>query len=179
MFYATPSDPHFDSPIAPGVGCVISPRGAQGFLDPAHPGAVAPRKRPRLTAAPVIAFLDGSRPMPFGSPGGDVQLQAMLQVFVAVTVFGMPLHEAIGAPRVACWSCPDSFWPHGSSPGRVDAEARISAGVREGLKSLGHGVKDWAGWDWRAGAVSAITVGADGTRWAAADPRRDCHALAR
>ena len=29
-FSATPSDPNVDSPVIPGVGCVVSPRGSQG-----------------------------------------------------------------------------------------------------------------------------------------------------
>src|SRR5206468_778317 len=47
-FSATPSDPNVDSPVVTGVGCVVSPRGSQGWLDPEHPSVVAPGKRPRL-----------------------------------------------------------------------------------------------------------------------------------
>src|SRR5207253_2019695 len=80
-FSATPSDFSVDGPVVPGVGCVVSPRGSQGWLDPAHPSVVAAGKRPRLTPAPAIAFRGGALLMPFGTPGGDVQQQAMLQVF--------------------------------------------------------------------------------------------------
>src|SRR5437870_10802342 len=86
-FSATPSDPNTDSPVVAGVGCVVSPRGSQGWLDPAHKSVVAPGKRPRLTPAPAMAFKDGRVFMPFGTPGGDVQQQAMLQVFLNATVF--------------------------------------------------------------------------------------------
>jgi hypothetical protein len=79
-FSATPSDPNVDSPAVPGLGCVVSPRGSQGWLDDAHASVVAPGKRPRLTPAPAMAFADGRAFMPFGTPGGDVQQQAMLQV---------------------------------------------------------------------------------------------------
>src|SRR5439155_1282079 len=88
-FSATPSDPNVDSPVVPGVGCVVSPRGSQGWLDPEHPSVVAPGKRPRLTPAPAMAFTGGRLFMPFGTPGGDVRQQAMLQVFLNVTVYGM------------------------------------------------------------------------------------------
>src|SRR5205814_6135854 len=40
-FSATPSDPNADSPVVAGVGCVVSPRGSQGWLDPAHKSVVA------------------------------------------------------------------------------------------------------------------------------------------
>jgi len=178
-FSATPSDPNTDSPVVPGVGCVVSPRGSQGWLDPRHPSAVAPRKRPRLTPAPAIAFAEGRWPMPFGTPGGDVQQQAMLQVLLNVAVFGRPLQEAIELPRVASRSFPDSFWPHVMSPGRLEVEARIPEETRRALAALGHDVKVWSDWEWRAGAVCAVRVTPDGARWAGADPRRGSHAIAR
>ena len=139
-FSATPSDPNVDSPVVPGVGCVVSPRGSQGWLDPAHASVVAPGKRPRLTPAPAMAFKDGALFMPFGTPGGDVQQQAMLQVFLNVTVFGMPPQQAIEAPRFASRSFPDSFWPHAYTPGKAEAERRIPRGDAGGSRV--HGSRD-------------------------------------
>ena len=178
-FSATPSDPNVDSPVVAGVGCVVSPRGSQGWLDPEHPSVVAPGKRPRLTPAPAMAFTDGRLLMPFGTPGGDVQQQAMLQVFLNVTVFGMDPQVAIEAPRVASRSHPDSFWPHAIAPGKVEAERRIPRETLDALASLGHTVAEWPEWEWRAGGVCAVKVGSDATRWAGVDPRRGSHAIAR
>ena len=178
-FSATPSDPNVDSPVVAGVGCVVSPRGSQGWLDPAHASVVAPGKRPRLTPAPAMALQDGKALMPFGTPGGDVQQQAMLQVFLNTTVFGMPLQEAIEAPRVASRSFPDSFWPHAYSPGKLEAERRIARDTRDALAGLGHEIGEWPEWEWRAGAVCAVKVGPEGTRWGGADPRRGALAIAR
>ncbi len=176
-FSATPSDPSVDSPVVPGVGCVVSPRGSQGWLDPAHPSAVAPGKRPRLTPAPAMVFKGGRLFMPFGTPGGDVQLQAMLQVFLNVACFGMAPQEAVEAPRVASRSFPDSFWPHPTFPRLLNVEARIPSEVADGLTARGHRVEFWPQWEWRAGGVCAIVVGADGTLMAGADPRRGAHAI--
>ena len=178
-FSATPSDPNVDSPVVTGVGCVVSPRGSQGWLDPEHPSVVAPGKRPRLTPAPAMAFTGGRLFMPFGTPGGDVQQQAMLQVFLNTTVFGMDPQPAIEAPRVASRSHPDSFWPHSIAPGKVEAERRIPRETRDALAALGHAVAEWPEWEWRAGGVCAVKVGPDATRWAGVDPRRGCHAIAR
>ena len=133
-FSATPSDPNTDSPVVAGVGCVVSPRGSQGWLDPAHKSVVAPGKRPRLTPAPAMAFRDGRVFMPFGTPGGDVQQQAMLQVFLNITVFGMPPQRAVEAPRVASRSFPDSFWPHAYAPDKVEAERPHSRGDARGAR---------------------------------------------
>ena len=177
-FSATPSDPNTDSPVVAGVGCVVSPRGSQGWLDPAHKSVVAPGKRPRLTPAPAMAFRDGRVFMPFGTPGGDVQQQAMLQVFLNVTVFGMPPQRAVEAPRVASRSFPDSFWPHAYAPGKLEIERRIPVETRQALEALGPSVSEWPEFAWRAGAVDGVMVDAEGTRWAAADPRRGAHAIA-
>ncbi|PWU25473.1 MAG: gamma-glutamyltransferase [Candidatus Rokuibacteriota bacterium] len=176
-FSATPSDPSVDSPVVPGVGCVVSPRGSQGWLTPGHPSEVSPAKRPRLTPAPAMALKGGRLFMPFGTPGGDVQQQAMLQVFLNITAFGMLPQQAVEAPRVATRSFPDSFWPHANSPGQLDAEVSIAAETRAALAALGHGVTERPEWDWRSGAVCAIVVGFDGTRMAGADPRRGAHAI--
>lgn len=178
-FSATPSDPNVDSPVVAGVGCVVSPRGSQGWLDPRHASVVAPGKRPRLTPAPAMMLADGRAVMPFGTPGGDVQQQAMLQVLLNITVFGMAPQQAVEAPRVASRSFPDSFWPHAMAPGRVEAERRLPADTRAALAAMGHDVAEWTDWEWRAGAVSAVKIGNDGTRWTAADPRRGSHAIAR
>jgi gamma-glutamyltranspeptidase / glutathione hydrolase len=178
-FSATPSDPNVDSPVVAGVGCVVSPRGSQGWLDPDHASVVAPRKRPRLTPAPAMVLSDGRAVMPFGTPGGDVQQQAMLQVLLNITVFGMSPQRAVEAPRVASRSFPDSFWPHTMAPNKVEAERRLPADTRAALAAMGHDVAEWSDWEWRAGAVSAVKVGNDGTRWAAADPRRGSHAIVR
>jgi gamma-glutamyltranspeptidase/glutathione hydrolase len=164
--------------VVAGVGCVVSPRGSQGWLDPAHPSVVAPGKRPRLTPAPAIAFVEG-RPMPFGTPGGDVQQQAMLQVFLNIALFDMPPQRAVEMPRLASRSFPDSFWPHLMSPGKVEVEGRIARETRDALAARGHEVAIWPDWEWRAGAVCAVQAGPDGTRWAAADPRRGALAIGR
>jgi gamma-glutamyltranspeptidase / glutathione hydrolase len=94
-------------------------------------------------------------------------------------VFDMPLQQAVEAPRVASRSFPDSFWPHPMSPGKVEAERRLPAETRAALAAMGHDVSEWPEWEWRAGAVCAVKVGPDGTRWTGADPRRGSHAIAR
>ena len=126
-----------------------------------------------------MALSGGKLMMPFGTPGGDVQQQAMLQVFLNTTVFGMPLQEAIEAPRLASRSFPDSFWPHTYSPGKLEAERRIPKETRDALVGMGHEVAEWPDWEWRAGSVCAVKVGPEGTRWGGADPRRGALSIAR
>ncbi len=124
-----------------------------------------------------MAFKDSQLFMTLGTPGGDVQLQAMLQVFLNIVVFGMRPQQAVEAPRVASRSFPDSFWPHPTLPGRLQVEGRIPRNVTNALADLGHTIQTWPEWEWRAGAVCGILVGPDGTLMAGADPRRGSHAI--
>ena len=73
-FSATPSDSSNTSPAVPGLGIVPSFRGSQSRPDPRHPAGVAPGKRPRLTPNPAMLLPATGGVMPFGTPGGDVQV---------------------------------------------------------------------------------------------------------
>ncbi len=178
-FSATPSDGSSASPIIPGLGITSSSRGSQSRPDPKHPSGVAPGKRPRLTPNPAIVVTRDGGVMPFGTPGGDVQTQAMLQVLLNVLHFGMDLQPAIEAPRVASYSFPSSFAPFEYFPGRLAVEGRIPATTRDALARLGHEISVWPDWTWLAGSVEAIrTDPATGLIAAGADPRRPAYAAA-
>ena len=97
IYSATLSDNTYDTPMTPGMGLAMSSRGTQNRLTPGHPAQVAPGKRPRLTPSPALSLRDGKFHMAFGTPGGDIQCQAMLQVFLNSVEFGMPMQQAIEA----------------------------------------------------------------------------------
>ena len=178
-FSATPSDGSGNVPVVPGLGITPSGRGSQSRPDPNHPAGVAPGKRPRLTPNPAMVLTRDGGVMPFGTPGGDVQTQAMLQVMLNILHFGMPVQDAIEAPRVASHSFPSSFAPFEYFPGRLAVESRIEASTRAELSARGHDVKDWPDWTWLAGSVEAIlTDPKSGLMAAGADPRRPAYAIA-
>lgn len=177
-FSCTPSDGSNHSPIIPGLGVIASGRGTQSWSDPTHPCSVAPGKRPRLTPNPALALKNGRALMPFGTPGGDVQIQSMVQVFLNVHVFGMDVQSAIEAPRFASYSFPGSFEPHPYFPGLLMMEGRIDAATGEALKARGHRVDWWDEWTWLAGAPCAIVVDQErGVLHGGADPRRPAYVL--
>jgi len=177
-FSATPSDGSSATPVIPGTGLCPSSRGSQSWCDPAHPAALAPGKRPRLTPSPALALRNGQAYMPFGTPGNDIQPQAMLQVFLNVNAFGMDVQSAIEAPRFATYSFPSSSAPHAYHPGRLNLESRIPSATGDELAALGHDVKWWPDVEWRAGAVCTIRVNPDtGILEGGADPRRPAYAL--
>jgi gamma-glutamyltranspeptidase/glutathione hydrolase len=174
----TPSDGSDKTPIIPGVGILCSGRGTQSWSDPSHPCSVAPGKRPRLTPNPAMAFKNGRVYMPFGTPGGDVQCQAMLQVFLNVNVFGMSPQAAVEAPRFAGYSFPGSFEPHPYYPGRLHMEKSIAEEAGDELKELGHKVYEWDDLTWLAGAVCTIVADhKNGVFHGGADPRRPAYVL--
>jgi gamma-glutamyltranspeptidase/glutathione hydrolase len=158
---------------------VISGRGSQSRPDPAHPAGAAPGRRPRLTPNPALVVTRGGGVMPFGTPGGDVQVQAMLQVLLNLLHFGMEVQEAIEAPRVASYAFPSSFAPYEFFPRRLAVEGRIPAPVREELAARGHDVKAWPDSTWLAGSVEVVLGDpASGLLHAGADPRRPAYAIA-
>ena len=178
IFSATPSDGSYNAPVVPGLGIIPSSRGSQNWADPRHPSGVAPGKRPRLTPNPAIAIAPGRMAMPFGTPGGDVQTQAMLQVFLNVHLFGMEAQEAVEAPRAASYSFPSSFEPHDYHPGRLCLESRIDRATGEALAGLGHRIAWWPDWTWLAWAVCTIIADREsGVLKGGADPRRPSYAL--
>ena len=179
-FSATPTDDYKGSPIIPGLGFPITGRGAQSWLDPDHPAALAPWKRPRLTPNPSIVMKDGHLFMPLGSPGQDAQCQAMVQAFLNVVEFGMDPQTAIEQPRFVSRNFPASMWPHGYTPGTLALEARIPNEVAEALAARGHQVSYLEEWDFQAGGVCAIQVDQEGGLLrGGADPRREGYVLGR
>jgi gamma-glutamyltranspeptidase/glutathione hydrolase len=178
-FSATPSDGSWNVPVIPGTGLVVSGRGSQNRPDPAHPAGVAPGKRPRLTPNPAMVVTRDGGVMPFGTPGGDVQIQAMLQVMLNILHFGMEVQQAIEAPRIASYSFPSSFAPYEYFPGRLAVESRIPAETRDALAALGHEVKSWPDMTWLAGSVEVVLADpVNGLLHAGADPRRPAYAIA-
>ena len=175
---STPSDTSWDTPVVPGAGFTVSSRGAQSWAVRGHPSCVAPGKRPRLTPNPCFVLSPGRWIMPFGTPGGDTQIQANLQTLLNHLGFGMALQDAVEAPRLVTHSHPDTFSPHTAHPGLVTLEGRIGEATCDRLAARGHRVErldDWTHW---TGGVCAVRKDlATGELEGAADPRRWSRAM--
>jgi gamma-glutamyltranspeptidase / glutathione hydrolase len=177
-FSATPSDVSTDTPVVPGTGLCPSSRGSQSWAVAGHPSCIAPGKRPRLTPNPAIVICDDGRLIPLGTPGGDVQCQAMLQVLLNRLLFRMECQEAVEAPRFATFSFPNSSEPHATSHGLLMLEARVDSSVSAALTAIGHTAQPWPEWTWRAGGVCIIDADSNaGLMSGGADPRRPSYAI--
>jgi gamma-glutamyltranspeptidase/glutathione hydrolase len=178
VFGVTFSDSFIYGPLTPGTGLTVSTRGTQAWVDPSHPNRVEPGRRPVVTGNPAMVFKDGRPILTLGSPGSDVQIQAMLQVLLNILAFGMEVQEAIEAPRFATYSHPESFEPHTYLPGLLKIEARVPADTMAQLESLGHVVTPWQAWQWQAGGVGVVAVDpGTGVLAGGAETRRESYAL--
>ncbi len=180
IFSATPSDAGYDTPLVPELEISISSRGSQGYLVDGNPNVVAPRKRPRITPSPALALRAGQPFMAFGSPGGDVIPQAMLQTFLNIVEHGMAPQEAVEAPRFATYSLPDSFWPQDYDPGKLKIEGPLAQSAMGWLIEHGHHVEVIPDDDiyLMGGMCVVLRDPATGVLSTGADPRRECYAAA-
>jgi gamma-glutamyltranspeptidase/glutathione hydrolase len=171
MLAATPSGGWIaSSPLIPGLGFPLGTRLQMFSLDPSHPNALQPGKRPRTTLTPSLAMKDGDPFMVFGTPGGDQQDQWSLQLFLNHVDFGMNIQAAIDAPNFHTAHFPSSFYPRAAEPGSLVLEGRIPESTRAALREKGHLVQI-AG-DWSNGRVLAIRFDAkSGLLSGAASPR--------
>lgn len=147
-------------------GINLNNRGFSFSLDAARPNVLAPGKRPMHTLIPSMVLRDGAPWAAFGSMGGDAQVPVHVQVLDRAITDGADLADAIHAPR---WRVDVGSW-------RVHAEPRFGAGVLDGLRALGHDVREAAPFDSSMGHAHAVwrTAGGYG---ATSDPRADGAAL--
>ncbi|MDQ8705580.1 gamma-glutamyltransferase [Streptomyces sp. LHD-70] len=118
--------------------------------DPNLPG---PSKRPRSSMSPTIVLKDGRPVLALGSPGGATIITTVLQTLTGVVDRGLPLVDAIAAPRASQRNAAATEL----EPGLYDSE------LRKKLESLGHAFKE----NPEIGAATGVQRLPDG-RWLAA-----------
>jgi gamma-glutamyltranspeptidase/glutathione hydrolase len=158
------------SPVIEQLGFPLGSRMQTFYLDPEHPNALVPGKRPRTTLSPSLAMRGVEPYLAFGTPGGDQQDQWTLQFFLNVIDFGMNLQEAIEAPKFSTAHFPSTFFPHNARPGVLRIETRIDESVRNRLAELGHKIELRP--DYSEGHILAVELNRDsGVLYAGCDPR--------
>jgi gamma-glutamyltranspeptidase/glutathione hydrolase len=143
--------------VAGDTGIPLSQRMQQFSLDPKSPNLVAPKKRPRITLTPTILLKDGKPYLAISTPGGDSQDQQNMNVLLQHIDFGLPIQEAIEAPRINSEHMRQSFRDHQDAPGVLTVEARFPWDVLEDLRRRGHDLRVIG--PWRMGtAVTAVGI---------------------
>ena len=183
IFDVTPSGGWITGAVILGdTGIGMSVRGEQFWLDKTRANQIRARARPRYTLTPSLVF-KGDRPMmALGTPGGDNQDQTILQAFLSIVEFWGDwypnLHKALERPRVQTSHFYGSFWPHSAGFNKLAVESAIPDAVYNELKARGHNVSRLPAFGMSGCATAVMIDPATGNRFAGADPRRDCYAIA-
>src|SRR5271157_2333219 len=162
----------FGTGIVPdGCGFVLQNRGSNFSLDPDHPNALAPRKRPYHTIIPAMATQGGDLYACFGVMGGFMQPQGHVQVLSKMVDLEYDPQAALDAPRFCLLN--------GHPSGNVAVEDGIPRATVDALANMGHEIQVTSGVA-RAIFGQGQIIRRDpesGVLWGGADPRGDGCAL--
>ncbi len=148
--------------IPPGLGFMLN--GAMNWYDPrpGRAGSIAPGKRRFSSMTPTIVFEEGKPVFTLGAPGGAWIGPAIVQVLLNVLDWGMPIAEAVAAPRFS------------ATTDAIDISNRIPHRTQQALEAKGYQVKR-SPLSYPFAAPHGITCW-DGLLEGGADPQRDGYA---
>ncbi len=151
----------------PGYGFLLNNELTDFDAQPATPGVPdpnlpAPGKRPRSSMAPTIVLRHGRPLLAVGSPGGSTIITTVLQILLNRFDFGMPIAQAVAAPRatqqnqpttsaepafIAAFGSPltDRFGQHLVSTPEIGAAAAIEFRPRGRLEAVAEPVRRGGG----------------------------------
>jgi gamma-glutamyltranspeptidase/glutathione hydrolase len=125
--------------VLPELGISFQNRAAGFVLDPAHPNAAAPGKRPRHTIIPGFLTRGTAALGPFGVMGGEMQPQGHLQVAAALADHALNPQAALDMPRWKWNSGLEVELEPGADPSLVSALERRGHQIKVAADSLGFG----------------------------------------
>jgi gamma-glutamyltranspeptidase / glutathione hydrolase len=150
--------------IVPGNGIHLNNMLGEYDLNPVG-GEARPGRRLTSMMAPSIV-LAGERPRLVVGSAGSIRLRgAILQLVVNVVRHGMPVEEAISAPRVHV------------DDGHVHCEGGADQAELDRLERLGYELIRWRRRNLYFGGAAAVEVRDDGSLHAAGDSRRGGHGI--
>ena len=160
--------------VVPGTGVSLQNRAALFVLDPEHPNALAPNKRPYHTIIPAMTVRDGELHACYGVMGGYTQPQGHFQVLSNLVDFGMSPQQALDMPR---WQLvgPSAGLGAAERGGLVQMEEGWSFGTLAELTRRGHRFLPMAGFGRMAfgGGQVIVRNPETGVMIGGSEPRKD------
>ena len=154
--------------VPDGCGFALQNRGGLFSLDPAHPNALAGRKRPLHTIIPGF-MAKGDERIAFGIMGGWNQSQAHAQFVSNVVDYQMNIQAALEAPRFTKLTFPGVD---------LEMERRVSEAVRGELTALGHKITVRGDFTQSVGGGQAVLRNfKTKVNYGGSDPRKDGAAI--
>jgi gamma-glutamyltranspeptidase / glutathione hydrolase len=153
--------------VAEDTGVCLHNRGNLFRLEPGHPNAIVPGKRPLHTLIPGLATREGALWAVFGVMGAAMQPQGHAQLLVNLLDHGMDPQEAADHPR------------HRHEDGVLLIEGRVPESEIESLRERGHRVEVKQDYMIPAGGAQLVRMLENGVRACGSDPRKDGCALAQ
>ncbi len=149
--------------VVPGTGLCLNNFLYWADVNPASPNYSRPGGELPMCVSPSISTREGRPVLALGTPGSYGILQTQVQALVQYLDFGLPLQEAIEAPRARLWD------------GRkVEIESRFDPAIVETLRARGHDIDVSLPWTMRVGGMQAVAIDQrTGAMTGACDPRRD------
>ncbi|MFB6111079.1 MAG: gamma-glutamyltransferase family protein, partial [Halobacteriaceae archaeon] len=149
--------------VAGETGIALQNRGASFSLDPEHPNALEPGKRPFHTLIPALLQQGPEDWAAFGVMGGYMQPQGHVQVVSNLVDYGLPLQAALDQAR----------WRYRES-GELAVEPHIDDHIAAKLVRRGHDVSVLP--PALFGGAQIARSDGDGVLSAATEPRKDGNA---
>ncbi len=143
----------------PGYGFLLNNEMTDFDFKGPHPNVPEAGKRPRSSMAPTIALKDGKPAFSIGSPGGSTIITTVLQTIVNHVDLGMPMDQALDAPRLS---------ERNGEATDVEPGFAGSAQARS-LEQFGH---QWSARAQEIGAANALVFNPDGTVTAVSEGKR-------
>jgi gamma-glutamyltranspeptidase/glutathione hydrolase len=149
--------------VVPGTGVCLNNFLYWGEVDTRGTNPLIPGTDLALPMAPAIATRADRPVLVLGTPGSYGICQTQAQALVQHVDFGLPLQDAIEAPRARLMD--------GSS---VVAEGRFAGPVLEALRGRGHDIEAIEDWSILVGGMQGIAIDPNtGAMTGGADPRRE------
>jgi len=149
--------------VVPGTGLCLNNFLYWADVNPKSPNRATPGGPLPMCMAPSIVTENDAPILALGTPGSYGILQTQPQALVQYLDFGLPLQQAIEAPRARLSDGTD-----------VLLEARLEPDVRAELTRRGHTVTTGPDWTMKVGGMQGVAVDpATGVFTGGCDPRRD------